>query len=271
MSPDRPAPEDLDTLTDFALQLADRARPLALAHFRTPLGVEWKADLSPVTIADRAIERALRESIAETFPHHGILGEEEGAQGLERDVVWVMDPIDGTKSFITGLPLFGTLIAALVDGVVEVGVVDMPALGERWVAASGRGTRLNGEPCRTSAVRRLEEARLYSTSPDAFGPREAEIFASLSTKVGLRRFGGDCYAYGLLACGHVDLVVEAGLQPYDFLALVPVVEEAGGVITDWAGAPLTLHSSGAVVAAANGALHAAALAQLETAATAPAA
>lgn len=264
MPADAREPEDLDCLTGFALDLADRARTLALAHFRTPIGVEWKADLSPVTIADRAIERALREEIGSRFPHHGILGEEEGAEGLGRRVVWVMDPIDGTKSFITGLPLFGTLIAILVDGKVVVGVVDMPALGERWVATRGFSTCCNGTPCRTSVVERLQDARLYSTSPDAFAREEAEAFATLSAKVGLRRFGGDCYAYGLLAAGHVDLVVEADLKPYDFMALVPVVEGAGGIITDWTGAPLSLHSAGTVVAAANGALHAAALATLKT-------
>jgi len=257
-----PVAEDLRA---FAEHLADRARPLALAHFRTPLGIEWKADQSPVTIADRAVERALREAIAARYPAHGILGEEEAAVGIDRQVVWVVDPIDGTKSFVTGLPLFGTLIAAVVDGRPRVGLIEVPALGERWIGVAGGGTRLNGAPCRTSAVERLADARLFATSPDMFSPAEEIAFAALTDKVGLRRFGGDCYAYGLLASGHADLVVEASLKPYDFMALVPVVEEAGGVITDWCGAPLSIASGGRVVAAANAALHARALEVLRAA------
>ncbi|MDI4664945.1 histidinol-phosphatase [Xanthobacter autotrophicus] len=246
-------------LAAFAEALADRARPLALAHFRTPIGIEWKADASPVTIADRAIERALREAIARCFPEHGILGEEEAAVGIDRPVVWVIDPIDGTKSFITGLPLFGTLIAAVVEGRPEVGIIEVPALGDRWVGTAGGTTRLNGAPCRTSAVTRLKDARLYATAPDMFAGGETTAFEALAEQVGLRRFGGDCYAYGLLASGHVDLVAEASLKPYDFMALVPVVESAGGVITDWTGAPLGIFSGGRVVAAANATLHAQAL------------
>ncbi len=254
-----PAGADFSELSRFAQVLAEIARPLALSHFRRPIGVEWKADHSPVTIADRAVERALREAISTHDPAHGILGEEEAATGMDRRVVWVVDPIDGTKSFITGLPLFGTLIAALVDGAPVVGVIEAPVLAERWVGVVGQGTALNGRPCRTSTVETLSAARLYSTSPEMFSAVEAPAFARLAAAVGLCRFGGDCYVYGLLASGHVDLVVEADLKPYDFMALVPVVEAAGGVITDWSGAPLTLSSRGQVVAAANGTLHAAAL------------
>ena len=252
-------------LVAFADHLADIARPLALAHFRTPLGVEWKADASPVTIADRAVERALRAAIAGRFPEHGILGEEEEAVGIDREVVWVVDPIDGTKSFVTGLPLFGTLVAAVMDESPHVGVIEMPALAERWVGVAGEGTRLNGAPCHTSLVTRLRDARLCATAPDMFAGVEVEAFAALAEKAGLRRFGGDCYAYGLLASGHVDLVAEASLKPYDFMALVPVVEGAGGVISDWNGTPLTIASGGRVIAAANAALHAEALAILRAA------
>lgn len=252
-------------LCAFAEHLADLARPLARSHFRTPIGVEWKADHSPVTAADRAVERALREAIARRFPAHGILGEEEAAVGMDRRVVWVVDPIDGTKSFVTGLPLFGTLIAALVDGCPRVGVIEAPALGERWVGVAGGGTRLDGALCHTSHVERLADARLFATSPDMFSTAEAAAFSALSRQVGLSRYGGDCYAYGLLASGHVDLVVEASLKPYDFMALVPVVEEAGGMISDWSGAPLSIASGGQVVAAATPALHARALHMLRAA------
>lgn len=251
--------EEAALLAAFAQELADIAGPLARTHFRTALGVDWKADKSPVTLADRRIERALREAIVERFPDHGILGEEEAALGADRRVVWVVDPIDGTKSFVCGMPLFGTLIAALVDGRPVAGVIEMPMLGERWLGIANAATRFAGAVCRTSATARLEDARLLATAPDMFDAAEQAAFAALCEGTGLRRYGGDCYAYGLLASGHVDLVVEASLKPYDFMALVPVVEGAGGVITDWTGAPLSLHSGGRVVAAANPALHAAAL------------
>lgn len=262
----RPAEPGAAELAAFAEQLADLARPIVRSFFRTPMGVEWKADASPVTVADKAVERALREAIAAHFPRHGVLGEEEAAVGIERPVVWVVDPIDGTKSFMTGLPLFGTLIAAVAQGRPQAGVIEVPALGDRWVGVAGAVTRFNGAPCRTSVAAALGEARLYATSPDMFTPAESAAFGALADRVALRRFGGDCYAYGLLACGHVDLVVEAALKPYDFMALVPVVEGAGGVITDWRGGPLTLASGGQVVAAANAALHAAALRLLAPAA-----
>lgn len=251
--------EEAALLAAFAQELADIAGPLARTHFRTALGVDWKADKSPVTLADRRIERALREAIVERFPDHGILGEEEAAVGADRRVVWVVDPIDGTKSFVCGMPLFGTLIAALVDGRPVAGVIEMPMLGERWLGIANAATRFAGAVCRTSATARLEDARLLATAPDMFDAAEQAAFTALCEGTGLRRYGGDCYAYGLLASGHVDLVVEASLKPYDFMALVPVVEGAGGVITDWTGAPLSLHSGGRVVAAANPTLHAAAL------------
>ncbi|WP_026596924.1 histidinol-phosphatase [Methylobacterium sp. 77] len=240
----------------FAHRLADFAAPLARHYFRTELPVEAKADASPVTAADRAIESLLRAEIRSVYPDHGILGEEEGGD-FERPLTWVIDPIDGTKSFITGMPLFGTLIALVSDGRPILGVIDMPALGERWCGTC-EAAWFGDRPARTSD-RSLAEARLFATSPDIFEGPDADAFASLSQAAGLRRFGGDCYAYGLLACGHCDLVVEAGLQVYDVMALVPVVEGAGGVMTDWDGQALTPAFDGRVVAAANASLHADAL------------
>ncbi|MFG1214272.1 inositol monophosphatase family protein [Xanthobacter flavus] len=229
----------------------------------SPLDVQWKADASPVTIADRAVERVLRVAIASRFPGQGILGEEE-AVSIERELLWVVDPIDGTKSFISGLPLFGTLVAVAVAGRPQVGVIEMPALGERFVGATGEGTRFNGTSCRTSGVTRLCDARLCPPPPIC-SPASRQLPFLPWRRGGMRRFGGDCYAYGLLSCGHVDLAVEASLKPYDFMAPVPVGEGAGGVITDWNGAPLKLSSGGRVMAAANGALHAEALALLSAA------
>lgn len=251
-----------DEFLRFANQLADAARPIAREYFRRPLHVESKADLSPVTIADRTIETALREMIESRYPDHGILGEEFSARHGNQ-FTWVLDPIDGTRSFITGMPLFGTLIALLQDGRPMLGVIDFPALSERWTGVTGEETRHLGKVVRTSSTGQLADASCYSTSPDMFIGNDGEKFAQLSARVGMRRFGGDCYAYALLASGHCDLVVEAGLQPYDFLSLVPVIEGAGGRISDWQGKPLTLESDGRVLAAANPSLWEQALASLQ--------
>ncbi|ODP32380.1 histidinol-phosphatase [Pandoraea sp. ISTKB] len=252
---------------DFAASLADAVRPLSLGWFRRRLAVDDKADESPVTIADREVETALREKIAERYPSHGIWGEEFGKRGVDAEFVWSVDPIDGTRSFITGHPLWGTLLALLHNGQPVVGLIDIPATGERWigvndVAAGVREARFGTERCTTSPVTSLADATVYATSPDIFDAAEYARFDRLTKAVSRRRFGGDCYAYGLLASGHIELVMEAGLQTYDYLAVAPVIEAAGGVITDWDGKPLTLTSQGQVLAAANAELHAAALASI---------
>jgi inositol-phosphate phosphatase/L-galactose 1-phosphate phosphatase/histidinol-phosphatase len=171
----------------------------------------------------------------------------------------VLDPIDGTKSFISGVPLFGTLIALAHHGRLILGVLDQPISRERWVGAAGRPTTLNGAPVRTRPCAGLDAATLFATTPDMFKEQDADAFARLSRGVKLTRFGADCYASGLLAAGFVDLVVEASLKPYDFAALAPIVEGAGGVATDWRGQPLTLASDGRVIFAGDRRAHAAAL------------
>jgi inositol-phosphate phosphatase/L-galactose 1-phosphate phosphatase/histidinol-phosphatase len=245
----------------FAHELADLARPLARRWFRADLAVEHKADASPVTHADRAIEQALRDRIARRRPEDGILGEEHGREGLDRERVWVLDPIDGTRSFVTGSPLFGTLVALAEGGRPVVGVIEVPVLGERFAGRAGEPSRLDDRPLRTRACRRLQDAYLAtappSSQPAAHGPGDA-----LAARTAARRWGGDCYMYAQLALGCLDLVLEAELQPYDFAALVPVVEGAGGVISDWSGAPLTTSSAGDVLAAATPELHAEARAVL---------
>lgn len=246
---------DLTIERRFAESLADAARRIVPTYFRKPLTVDIKADDSPVTLADREIERVLREMIAATYPDHGIFGEEQGVEGIDRRHVWVIDPIDGTKSFISGFPLFGTLIALLQDGVPVLGVVEASAMVERWVGIAGVGSWLNGTPCHTSDRKHLDMARLYATSPEQFSGDDRARFDLVSSKAALRRFGGDCYAYALVASGHIDAVVETGLKPYDYLPLAPVIQAAGGVMTDWQGAPLSLRSDGHVVAAATPELH----------------
>jgi histidinol phosphatase-like enzyme (inositol monophosphatase family) len=239
---------DVAELTAFGHELADAARAIALRYFRTPIGFERKQDLSPVTVADQAIERELRERIAARYPRHGVVGEEMGHTPGER-FTWYLDPIDGTKSFITGMPLFGVLIA-LADGERAMfGVVEMPSLRERWVGAAA-GTVFNGAPARASAVTELAQAQIYTSSPDFFSSRDWERYDALSRRCLFRRFGGDCYQYALLASGHCDLVVETSLKPFDYMALIPVVEGAGGLMRDWHGDELNPSSDGRVVAAA---------------------
>ncbi len=249
----------LDELLATALAVSEAARPVPLRYFRKPLEVIAKADASPVTIADRETERVMRELLAERVPEHGILGEEHGHERLDHRYVWVLDPIDGTKSFITGMPLFNNLIAVLDQGVPVLGVVDTPAIGERYHAARGQGAWFNGARIRTSGCTSLAAAAVYRAGHAPTDPAMAARFERLAGQGRVNRYGYDAYVYALLAAGHLDLMVETDLEPYDFLALVTLIEEAGGRITDWAGAPLGLGSAGDVVAAATPDLHAAAL------------
>ena len=242
--------------------LADAAAAHSLRLFRTPLEIIAKADESPVTQADRAAESAMRDILAAERPAEGIFGEEHGRERLDAESIWVLDPIDGTRSFITGSPLWGTLIALLRGGRVELGMVDMPVLGERWVGQPGAGALRNGQPVRARDCRSIAEARIVTTSPDIFNAADWQAFDRLSRRCAMRRFGGDCYGYAQLAGGTIDLVVETGLQPYDYLGPTGLIEAAGGIVTDWEGRPLGLASDGRVIAAATRELHQQALAVL---------
>jgi histidinol phosphatase-like enzyme (inositol monophosphatase family) len=241
-------------LVALANSLADAARPIAARYFRTPVTVDDKADQSPVTIADREAETAMRVLLDSRVPQHGVFGEEHGAVRTDAEYVWVLDPIDGTKAFITGLPIFGTLIALLHRGVPMLGIIDQPISKERWVGVVGQGSTLNGNAITVRACPSLEKAYMYSTAPQMFGGSTAARHQALAEKTKLFRWGGDCYAYGLLAAGHVDLVVENSLKLYDFAALVPVIKGAGGLITDWHGKDLDMHSDGSVIAAGDPAI-----------------
>ena len=261
ISPDENAcPEPF---VELAERLADRAREIVARYFRRDFEVEQKADLSPVTVADRETEAAMRAMIAEAFPDHGVLGEEHGIERGDARYLWVLDPIDGTKRFTTGHPQFGTLIALLADGRPILGVIDMPQMGERWLGAAGRPTahrdRRGSGTARTRACGALGAAALYATSPQMFEGADLAAFERLRKAVRMPLFGGECYAYGLLASGFNDLVVEADMDPYDYLSHVAVIEGAGGVITDWQGRPLGLESDGRVLAAGDPALHRAAV------------
>jgi histidinol phosphatase-like enzyme (inositol monophosphatase family) len=253
---------ELDRYLALATLLADAAAEAIRPYFRRPLAVDDKPDLSPVTIADRAAEMAMRRLIAQHFPEHGIFGEEFGRERPDALFTWVLDPIDGTKSFISGVPLFGTLIALAYRGRPILGIIDQPISRERWIGVQGRPTIFNGTPVRCRPCPALAAATVFSTSPDMFRGDDAAAHARVAAAAKLVRFGADCYAYGLLALGFVDLVVEASLKPYDFSAMLPIVEGAGGIATDWQGAPLTLASDGRVVVAGDRRAHREALALL---------
>lgn len=235
---------------EFAHQLADAAANIARQHFRNPLTTQLKADQSPVTTADLAIETALRGMIQATFPTHGIWGEEFSALDTSREYVWVLDPIDGTRSFATGKPLFCTLIALLRDGKPILGMIDQPILNDRWVGMQGKSTYWNHRPCEAPFVS-IDRLRFSCTSPEMFvTAAERDALERVKRIAYLTSYGGDAYAYGLLAGGHIDMILEAGLQPYDVAALIPVIEGMGGVFSDWEGKPIDLFDFGGKVVAA---------------------
>ncbi|GAB4394125.1 MAG: inositol monophosphatase family protein [Kiloniellaceae bacterium] len=251
----------------LAGRLAEAARAVARRHFRERLPVEDKADDSPVTRADREAETAMREIIGAGYPGHGIHGEEFGVENPEAEFVWVLDPIDGTKRFITGNPLFGCLVALLQGGRPILGVIDMPILGERWLGAAGHATTFtDAKGTREARVRPcadLPAATLLSTAPEMFQGDRAPAFDRLRGAAKLTLYGGDCFNYGLLASGFTDLVVEADLAPYDHLAHAPIIAGAGGIMTDWQGRPTGLDSDGCVLCAGDPRCHEQAISLLQ--------
>jgi histidinol phosphatase-like enzyme (inositol monophosphatase family) len=254
----------VDDWVEAAEAAADVAGAVIRPLFRSRLRAELKADRTPVTIADRSAEQAMRAVLAQRFPEHGIEGEEFGIDRPQARWRWVLDPIDGTKAFITGRPLFGTLVALMDAGRPILGVIDQPVTGERWIGLAARPTRfrgpLGGEAgCRNCPA--LAEAELSCTGPHLLGT-DAPRWQRLADAVRRVSWGGDCYAYGLLALGHIDLIAEATMKPWDWAALVPVIEGAGGRITDWTGAPLRPAGDGRVLAVGDPSLLAPAVAAL---------
>ena len=245
-------------MTDDDLRLAERLADAAGAairpFFRAAYQSETKADSSPVTEADRAAEAAIRTILEKERPLDGIIGEEYGATRENAGRRWVIDPIDGTRSFMTGRPIFGTLIALIEEEAPIIGIIDQPILRERWVGARGRPTLFNGEVARTRNCGLLASAHLGTTSPYLFDSATRPGFERLAAAAGNLVLGGDCYSYGLVALGQLDLVVEAGLKLHDFAALVPVVEGAGGIVCDWSGNPVGAQSDGKLVTAGDKAL-----------------
>lgn len=233
----------------LAHRLAEAARAEIIPRFRT-VGAERKADASPVTEADRAAEEAMRRILKAEVPQDGVIGEEFGTEQGRSGRQWVLDPIDGTTAFLAGRPLFGTLIALLEDGFPVLGVIDQAILGERWLGVAGQSTTFNGQPVRTRPCPAMEQATIATTGPHYFTVEQGNRFMALAGTTDHKRMvmGGDCYNYAMLASGHIDMVVEAGLKLHDYAALVPVVEGAGGVMADWHGDPLHAGSDGHVIA-----------------------
>ena len=239
----------------LANRLADEAGEIIRKYYRQPFDIEAKADETPVTIADRAVETRLREILEHERPQDGILGEEFGTKESMNGLTWVLDPIDGTKPFIIGRPTFGTLIALCEDEMPVLGVIDQPIMKERWLGVKNETTTLNGAPCHTRPCPSLAKAICASTSPGMFFDHPNPHFIrKWKESVNFVVWGGDCYSYGLLSNGTIDLIIEADMQPYDFAALAPIVQGAGGHMCDWNGAPLTLKSDGRIIALGNKAL-----------------
>lgn len=248
---------------DLAHRLADASRPILRSYYRRKIDVDIKSDASPVTQADREAEAAIRRLINAAFPEHGIFGEEFGKERADAEYVWVLDPLDGTRSFVTGRPTFGTLIALTRNGAPILGVIDMPVLGDRWIGAAGQPTTLNGERVSTRACAGLGEAYLSASTPGMFDELDKHrSFAAVQAKARFTTFGGDCYQYGMVATGFLDIVIECSLVEYDYLALAPVLEGAGGRITDWRGERVRMGSGDRVVATGDARVHDEALALL---------
>jgi histidinol phosphatase-like enzyme (inositol monophosphatase family) len=250
------AATDIDRLIAAAEAAADVAGAVVRPFFRAGVAADLKSDRSPVTIADRSAEKAMRAVLSERFPDHGILGEEFGVDRPDARHRWVLDPIDGTRAFITGRPTFGTLIALLDGDTPILGVIDQPVTGERWIGAAGRETIFRGgfggragcRPCASPA-----DAELSCTSPEMLGPDQAR-WQRLAGAVKRNYWGGDCYAHGLLALGQIDVIAETTMKLWDWAALVPVVEGAGGKVTDWSGHKLQPGGDGRVLSVGDPAL-----------------
>jgi histidinol-phosphatase len=261
----KPLDSQFQAFLATAHALADRAGAVILPHFRTAFAIDHKGGdfFDPVTAADRAAESVIREALAGAYPAHGIIGEEFGSTRSDAEYCWVIDPIDGTRSFILGLPLWGTLIGLMRGGVPLLGMMDQPFTGERFFSGESEAFfRHNGATLkmRARACPTLGEALLATTTPEYFTGEDAQRFEALSRAVRLRRYGGDCYNYCMLALGQIDLVVEAGLNPYDIIPLIPIVERAGGVVTAWNGEDA--RSGGRIIAAGDPRLHEAAVKML---------
>lgn len=250
------ASPDLNSLTEFAIKLADAARKMMVeALHGSDVVAMIKPDRTFVTATDASIERHLRQLISDSFPSHGILGEEESPLNPDADHVWVLDPIDGTAAYLAGVPVYSTLIALLHKGRPVIGVMDFSAIDARWVGVAGQTTLLNGRPVATRICNDLTHAFLSTSNPDFYGPDELHVLHALRDRTAWRIYGTAALAYGRLAQGRIDIAVDAGLKIWDFAAFAPIIEGAGGRMTDWAGQPITVKTGSRILAAGTPQLH----------------
>lgn len=249
----------MNELVSFAESLADASRAMLIEAARRAYTGDMKSDGSPVTAVDQAVEARLREMITDTHPGHGIVGEEHGEANPDSEFVWALDPIDGTLAFLAGIPVYGTLIALLQGGVPVMGVIDIPATAERWVGVTGLPTLCNGEPVRVRPCDDLSQAMMSTSNIDFYNADNLQALERLKAATRLTVYGGSCMAYAQIASGRIDVGIDVAFDVFDYLALAPVIEGAGGVATDWQGQPLTLASGDRLIAAGDAQAHATAL------------
>ena len=240
---------------NFANRLADEASKTSMHYFRTSLDIDSKIDESPVTIADKNTELKIRSMIQQEYPEHGILGEEFDSINATAEYIWVIDPIDGTRSYIAGHKDFGNLISLTHNKKPIIGIINCPAHKERWVGVKNQNSTLNKKPVKTSKIKNIENAYLFTSGLYFDEPHLRRAVDKIQKKVNYFRYGGDCYMYGMVSSGLIDVVIEDTLKTHDYMALVNVIEGAGGMITDKFGEEITTDSQGSVIASANEKLH----------------
>ncbi len=245
----------IEEFSKFANSLADEASKTSMHYFRNKIEIEIKDDESPVTLADKETEQVLRDKIRKQYPEHGILGEEYEDEKIDSEFIWVIDPIDGTRSYIAGHKDFGNLIALLHNKKPVIGVINCPAHDERWVGVKSKITKYNGREIHTSGIQKIKDAYLFTSGLYFIEPQIKKGLKLLKEKSRYYRFGGDCYMYGMLASGLIDIVLEDTLKAHDYMALVNVIEGAGGVISDKFGKDISLESDGSLVASSSVSLH----------------
>lgn len=255
--------EALPELVHFANTVADAARQPSLESFRAGSELSIKADGSPVTLADQETERVIRNLLSQDYPQHAIIGEEHGETLSDQPYTWIIDPIDGTKSYLAGQPTYGMLLALLHDGTPILGIIDIPTQDERWCGVVGQPTTMNGRPVKSGSCTTLAQAVLTIISPDNLKEGERPAVEKFSRMARVRRYASDGYAYPLVASGYTDMVIASGQQIFDYLPVVPVIEGAGGCISDWQGETLGLQSDGHVLVTATPELHREALSALQ--------
>lgn len=249
-------------LLQAALDITEQAAKIPRQYFRAKFEIDHKSDSSPVTIADRETEQYIRNALNKQFPEHDIFGEEFGRQKTDSEYEWIIDPIDGTRSFVAGMPLYGMLLALLKNQQPQLGVIRMPELNEVY-AGDCQSATLNQSPIGCSRVTSIENAIIYINEGEKINAHNPELLKLLCASGRIMRLGYDCYPHALLAAGNVDLVIDFDLKPYDYFSLIPVIEGAGGVITDWQGQALSMESEGQVISAATPEIHQQALALLK--------